>query len=87
MIKQKDVEIKILFAKNGAVQRYLVASGAEGDMEGVNDLRITLQKEYGPADIDAPPLRIVSFKPSPGGGGMSVPDKAIDSCGRTLSFQ
>lgn len=87
VVKSKDVEIKILFAKNGAVQRYLVASGAEGDMEGVNDLRISLQKQYGPADIDAPPLRIVSFKPAPGGGGMSVPDKAIDSCGRTLSFQ
>ncbi len=87
IVRQRDVAIKILFAKNGAVQRYLVLTGADVDMEGVNDLRLALQKQYGPADIDAPPLKIISFKPAPGGSGMSIPDKAIDSCGRTLSFQ
>lgn len=79
------VSIEILFAKNGAVQRYVVLHSEQGDMEAVNDLRLALQKQYGPADIDAPPLRIVSFKP--GSGGMNIPDKAIDSCGRTISFQ
>jgi hypothetical protein len=80
----KGISIKILFAKNGAVQRYLVVDSQE-NMEEVNDLRLSLEQKYGPAGVNAPPLRIVSFKP--GSGGMQVPDKAVDSCGRTLSFQ
>jgi hypothetical protein len=35
--------------------------------------------------MDAPPVRIVSFKAGKS-GGMMLPDKAIDSCGRTFSF-
>lgn len=80
----KGIAIKILFAKNGSVQRYVVIDSRE-NMEEVNDARISLEATYGPAGINAPPLRIVSFKP--GGNGMQIPDKAIDSCGRTLSFQ
>ena len=80
----KGIQIKILFANNGAVQRYLVINSQE-NMEDTNDLRLDLEKHFGPAGINAPPLRIVSFKP--GSGGMQIPDKAIDSCGRTLSFQ
>lgn len=80
----KGIEIKILFAKNGAVQRYLTVQTQE-NMEEANDLRLQLEARYGPAGVNAPPLRIVSFKPA--GGGMQVPDKAVDSCGRTLSFQ
>jgi hypothetical protein len=82
----KGIVFRILFAKNGAVQRYEVVNSQENE-EGVNDMRQDLEKVYGPAGINAPPLHISSFKPAPGGGGMMVPDKAIDSCGRTLSFQ
>ena len=80
----KGIEIKVLFAKNGSVQRYLVMDSQE-NMEEANDLRISLEQRYGPAGVNAPPMHIVSFKP--GSGGMMVPDKAVDSCGRTLSFQ
>jgi hypothetical protein len=80
----RGVAIKILFAKNGSVQRYLVVDSQE-NMEEANDMRISLEQRYGPAGVDAPPMHIVSFKP--GSGGMMVPDKAVDSCGRTLSFQ
>jgi hypothetical protein len=75
---------KILFANNGAVQRYVVVAGAD-NTELVNDARISIEQTYGPAGVNAPPLKIVSFKPG-SGGGMMVPDKAVDSCGRTLSF-
>lgn len=78
------VGFRILFANNGAVQRYEVTAMAD-NTELVNDARIALENTYGPAGVNAPPLRIVSFKKSPG-GGMMLPDKAVDSCGRTLSF-
>ena len=85
MVKNdKGIAVKILFAKNGAVQRYVVVNSEE-NMEELNDFRISLEARYGPAGVNAPPLRIVSFKP--GGNGMQIPDKAIDSCGRTQSFQ
>jgi hypothetical protein len=80
----KGISIKILFAKNGAVQQYVVVNSQE-NVEDANDMRKDLELHFGPAGINAPPLRIVSFKP--GSGGMQIPDKAIDSCGRTLSFQ
>jgi hypothetical protein len=75
----------ILFANNGAVQRYEVVAKAE-DPEAVNDARLSLENTYGPAGVNAPALKIISFKPAEGGGSMMVPDKAIDSCGRTLDF-
>jgi hypothetical protein len=81
---EKGVQIKILFAKNGTVQRYLVLENAQ-NTEDANDLRLSLEQRYGQAGVDAPPMHIVSFKS--GSGGMMVPDKAVDSCGRTLSFQ
>lgn len=81
---EQGISIRILFAKNGAVQRYEVVSAQENE-EAMNDFRIALERRYGPAGVDAPPLRIVSFKQAPS-GGMMMPDKAIDSCGRTLSF-
>ena len=85
MVKnEKGIQIKVLFAKNGAVQRYAVIDNQE-NMEDVNDLIKSLEDHFGPPAVNAPPLRIVSFKP--GSGGMQIPDKAIDSCGRTLSFQ
>jgi len=77
------VAFHILFANNGTVQQYLVTAKADNP-EAVNDARLALETTYGPAGINAPPLKILSFKP--GENGMLVPDKAIDSCGRTLSF-
>jgi hypothetical protein len=77
------VGFQILFANNGAVQQYVVTAKADNP-EAVNDARLALESTYGPAGINAPALKIVSFKP--GENGMMVPDKAIDSCGRTLSF-
>ncbi len=80
----KGIAIKILFAKNGTVQRYLTVDSQE-NIEEANDLRTSLEQRYGPAGVNAPPMHIVSFKP--GSSGMMIPDKAVDSCGRTLSFQ
>ena len=75
----------MLFAKNGAVQSYVIVSGQQ-NAEAVHDFLLIAQRQYGPQGIDAPPLHILSFKPGTGGGGMMIPDKAVDSCGRTLSF-
>lgn len=78
------VVIRVLFAKNGTVQRYQVARG-RNNIEGVHDAITLLQKQYGNEGENSPPLQIVSFKK--GSGGLQIPDKAVDSCGRTLSFQ
>jgi hypothetical protein len=78
------VGFRILFANNGTVQRYEVTALAD-NTELVNDARIALENTYGPAGVNAPPLKIISFKPGPA-PGMMVPNKAVDSCGRTLSF-
>jgi hypothetical protein len=77
------VGFKILFANNGTVQQYIVTAKAENP-EAVNDARLALEQTYGPAGVNSPPLKILSFKP--GDNGMQIPDKAIDSCGRTLDF-
>lgn len=77
------VGFKILFANNGTVQQYIVTAKAD-DPEAVNDARLALQASFGPAGVNAPPLKIVSYKA--GDNGMQIPDKAIDSCGRTLDF-
>lgn len=76
--------MQILFARNGTVQQYRPLRGGL-NTEAVNDMRIELQREYGPAGVDAPPVHIISFK-SGGAGGMLIPDKATDSCGRTLTY-
>ena len=78
------VVIRVLFAKNGTVQRYQVTKG-RNNVEAVHDAITLLQKQYGNEGENAPPLQIVSFKK--GSGGLQIPDKAVDSCGRTLSFQ
>lgn len=79
------VQIRVLFAKNGSVQRYEIVKSLENP-EAVNDMEKDLEHTFGPEGSNAPPLRIVSFKPG-SSGGMMIPDKAVDSCGRTLSFQ
>ena len=82
---EQGIAIRILFAKNGAVQRYQVMQGMD-EPETVNNELIILTREYGPAGVNAPPLKIISFRKGDGEGGMMVPDKAVDSCGRTLTF-
>ena len=77
------VVVRVMFAKNGAVQRYEVVAGRT-NVEGVHDALVELQQRYGPEGENAPPLNIVSFKKN--GTGLMTPDKAVDSCGRTLSF-
>ena len=79
------IQIRVLWAKNGAIQKFEIVDSKENPEE-VNDMEKDLERTYGPEGTDAPPLRIVSFKPG-GSGGMMIPDKAVDSCGRTLSFQ
>ncbi len=78
------VAIRVLFARNGAVQRY-DAVNSEANPESMNDLRLALERVYGPAGVNAPPVQIVSFKKAKT-GNLMVPDKAVDSCGRTSSF-
>ena len=81
----QGIQIRVLWAKNGAVQKFEIVDSKENPEE-VNDMEQDLERVYGPEGTNAPPLKIVSFK-SGGSGGMLVPDKAVDSCGRTLSFQ
>jgi hypothetical protein len=81
----KGIQIRVLWAKNGAVQKFEIVDSKENP-EDVNDMEKDLERTYGPEGTNAPPLRIVSFKQG-GSGGMMVPDKAVDSCGRTISFQ
>lgn len=81
----EGISIRVLWAKNGAVQRFEIVDSKENPEE-VNDMEKDLEKVWGPEGTNAPPLRIVSFKPG-ASDGMMVPDKAVDSCGRTLSFQ
>ena len=45
---------------------------------------VAAEARYGPEAINAPPVRVTSFKPGP--GGMMIPDKAVDSCGRVTHF-
>jgi hypothetical protein len=81
----QGLQVNVLFAKNGAVQRYVIVK-SQDNTEAINDMLKDLERTYGPEGVNAPPLRITSFKPG-GSGGMMVPDKAVDSCGRTQSFQ
>jgi hypothetical protein len=77
------VTYRVLFAKNGAVQQYLLAQSS-GNTEKDHDALKAAETQYGPEAVNAPPLQITSFKP--GSGGMMVPDKAVDSCGRVTHF-
>jgi hypothetical protein len=77
------VEYRILFAKNGSVQQFLlVASSHNPELD--HDVRTKLEQQYGEEAVNAPPLRITSFRK--GDGEMMVPDKAVDSCGRITHF-
>jgi hypothetical protein len=82
---QGGVGYRVLFAKNGAVQRYVLFRTSHNTEDDDAALR-HLVTAYGPEAVNAPPLRILSFRPSPG-GGFQVPDKAVDSCGRVSHFR
>jgi hypothetical protein len=84
VINNGTVTVTILFAKNSAVQRYIF-DAARGTYEDQHSALLVLEKQYGPAQVNAPPLNVVSFRKGTS-GGLMIPDKAIDSCGRTLSF-
>jgi hypothetical protein len=77
------VVYRVVFAKNGAVQQYLLAESSH-NTEKDHDVLKAAEATYGPEASNAPPLQILSFKP--GNGGMMVPDKAVDSCGRVTHF-
>lgn len=77
------VVYRVLFAKNGTVQQYLLAQSSH-NTERDHDALKAAESKYGPEAVNAPPLRILSFKS--GSGGMMVPDKAVDSCGRVTHF-
>ena len=77
------VTYEVRFAKNGAVQQYLLAHSSH-NTEKDHDVLKDLQARYGPEGVNAPPLQITSFRA--GAGGMMIPDKAVDSCGRVVHF-
>ena len=77
------VTFKVLFAKNGAVQQYLLADSSH-NQERDHDALLAAENKYGPEAVNAPPVQVISFKP--GDAGMMIPDKAMDSCGRVTHF-
>ncbi len=79
----EGVVYRVLFAKNGAVQQYLLERSSH-NTEKDHDALKAAQARYGPEAVNAPPLQIISFKP--GHGGMMLPGKAVDSCGRVTHF-
>jgi hypothetical protein len=81
----QGIVFNVLFAKNGAVQRYAIASSSNNP-ELDHDVQRSLVRQYGPEGTNAPPLQILTYKPG-SSGGMLVPDKAVDSCGRISHFQ
>jgi len=80
----KGVSYKVLFANNGAVQQYVLVTSSNR-VEQDHDVLSQLVQRYGPEGVNAPSLRITGFRQ--GSGGMMVPDKAVDSCGRTVAFK
>lgn len=80
----KGVSYKILFANNGAVQQYVLVTSSNR-VEQDHDVLSELEQRFGPEGVNAPSLHITSFRK--GEGGMMVPDKAVDSCGRTVAFK
>jgi len=78
------VGMKVLFAKNGAVQQYVVVHSS-GRVDADHDALMAIERRYGPEGANAPPLRITGFRPS--SSGMMTPSEATDSCGRKVRFK
>ncbi len=83
-VTEKNVSYRVFFAKNGAVQRYVLAGGSQNE-ENDHDALMALEARFGPAGVNAPPERIVAYKT--GEGGMKIPLKTVDSCGRVTKLQ
>jgi hypothetical protein len=84
LVSSHGMKARVLFARNGAVERYII-TGEHQNPEDEHDFLLALQKRGGPEGINAPPLRITAFKQ--GYGGVAIPVRGVDSCGRTLTFQ
>jgi hypothetical protein len=74
---------RVLFAKNGAVQQYVLLKRTTTEQD--HDVLVVLQNRYGPEVVNAPALRVTGFRQ--GNGGMMIPEKAVDSCGRIVSLK
>lgn len=77
------ITYRIFFANNGAVQMYSLVRSSK-NQEADHAALLHLQKLYGLEFVNAPPLRITSYKKK--SGDLSVPDRAVDSCGRVTYF-
>ena len=77
------ITYRIFFANNGAVQMYSLVRSSH-NQEADHAALLHLQKLYGLEFVNAPPLRITSYKKK--SGDLSVPDRAVDSCGRVTYF-
>ena len=77
------ITYRIFFANNGAVQMYSLVRSSH-NQEADHAALMHLQKLYGLEFVNAPPLRIVSYRRK--SADLSVPDRAVDSCGRTTYF-
>lgn len=78
------ITYRIFFANNGAVQMYSLVRSSH-NQEADHAALLHLQKLYGLEFVNAPPLRITSYKKK--SADLSVPDRAIDSCGRITYFR
>lgn len=77
------ITYRIFFAGNGAVQMYSLVRSSH-NQEADHAALLHLQKLYGLEFVNAPPLRITSYKKK--NADLSVPDRAVDSCGRVTYF-
>lgn len=77
------VTYRIFFANNGAVQMYSLQRSSK-NLEVDHLALLQLQKIYGLEFVNAPPLRITRYRKK--SEGLSVPDRAVDSCGRVTYF-
>ena len=80
----RGVKYQVQFARNGAVQRYVISGNTQNE-ESNHDALESLQNRFGPEGLNAPPVRIIAFKT--GYGGMKIPTKTIDSCDRITTMQ
>ncbi|MDQ6929360.1 MAG: hypothetical protein M3126_01660 [Candidatus Eremiobacteraeota bacterium] len=83
-MRRSPVVFRIYFANNNAVQMYSIVRTSQ-NAEADHAALVQLQKRYGLAFVNAPPLRILSFRKA--SSKLSVPDKAVDSCGRITRFK
>ncbi len=83
-VTRNGATYRVLFAKNRAVQQYVLVRGTE-NTENDHDVLVELQSKYGPEGVNAPPARVISYKAGP--NGMMIPLKQVDSCGRVTELQ